>query len=68
MSPSLSPSKIICPNPYRQSVSTSIEINGKLRHNLSVIQAVGEDMMTRRNDPCPCGSGKKYKKVLSGEG
>jgi uncharacterized protein YecA (UPF0149 family) len=39
---------------------------GKRRHLRLVPQAPLRVEKTGRNDPCPCGSGKKYKKCCGG--
>lgn len=51
-SPKPSPSKLILSGPESSSVDSSSKNTGKK----STDEKVG------RNDPCPCGSGKKYKK------
>lgn len=51
-SPKPSPSKLILSGPESSSVDSSSKKTGKK----STDEKVG------RNDPCPCGSGKKYKK------
>ncbi|MCG3137529.1 MAG: hypothetical protein HJJLKODD_01375 [Phycisphaerae bacterium] len=32
------------------------------------VAPIQSDKKTQRNDPCPCGSGKKYKKCCGGSG
>jgi uncharacterized protein YecA (UPF0149 family) len=44
------------------AVATLIEHGGKRRHLRLVPQAPLRVEKIGRNDPCPCGSGKKHKK------
>jgi len=48
------------------AVATLLEHAGKRRHLRLVPQAPLRVEKTGRNDPCPCGSGKKYKKCCGG--
>ncbi|MHC4985462.1 MAG: SEC-C metal-binding domain-containing protein, partial [Planctomycetota bacterium] len=32
------------------------------------VEPIKADGKVKRNDPCPCGSGKKYKKCCEGKG
>ena len=44
-------------------------IDKKLSHNLDLQHsAIRENKKINRNDPCPCGSGKKFKKCCAGNG
>lgn len=49
-----------------EAVATLIEHAGKRRHLRLVPQAPLRVEKIGRNDPCPCGSGKKYKKCCGG--
>ena len=39
-----------------------IEAEEEMLKNTEKVEPIKADERTRRNDPCPCGSGKKYKK------
>ena len=53
------------------STSPSISYLNRLANRREIVSANVIDMNTRRkigrNDPCPCGSGKKYKKCCLGK-
>ena len=39
-----------------------LEAEEELIRNTEKVDPIEADKVTGRNDPCPCGSGKKYKK------
>lgn len=48
--------------------SNSRRLSGKLPTRKSVITAPRNTSKVQRNEPCPCGSGRKYKVCHSAEG
>jgi preprotein translocase subunit SecA len=44
-----------------------IETEEKLLKKTPKVEPIHKDKETKRNDPCPCGSGKKYKKCCGAE-
>jgi len=46
----------------RTRSAEDIEAEEEMLKNTEKVEPIKADEKTRRNDPCPCGSGKKYKK------
>jgi len=44
-----------------------IEAEEKLIEDTDKVEPIKADQTAGRNDPCPCGSGKKYKKCCWGK-
>ena len=48
--------------PKREQVAKETSVSGASSNNLGPQKPVRKEKKPGRNDPCPCGSGKKYKK------
>lgn len=52
-------------SPLHEKSTFVTTLNGEWRYDCGEIYPVG-DVIIKRNDPCPCGSGKKFKKCHMG--
>lgn len=48
--------------------SDEIEAEEELIENTEKVEKLSANEKPQRNDPCPCGSGKKYKKCCGAKG
>ncbi|MDP4109449.1 MAG: SEC-C metal-binding domain-containing protein, partial [Bacillota bacterium] len=48
--------------PKREKVARETSVSGASANDVGPRQPIRKDKKPGRNDPCPCGSGKKYKK------
>ena len=51
----------------RTRTSEDIESEEELIANTPKVEPIKSEGQTKRNDPCPCGSGKKFKKCCGRE-
>jgi uncharacterized protein len=54
-------------HPYMRRLASHLQAGGSIAGFMASVRAgSGKSPVTGRNDPCPCGSGKKYKKCCLG--